>query len=209
MPNLYDTIVFNRFPANKKLFCNLLYQASEFDREISVTVFLEPRSYDRIYFTMSDRELESVGRRRGDPDMAGSFPECDAVYSYKGQCIVLHIPAMAGKLAQVELRPEDPEGKILFTIHLFGCLFHELGHACHVARVAVESFDDFICGKKRAARFSTAESEKIAEESEEKLVKRFGEFLEQNDLSWADVAERLLRWEKVGPVLLQPRNQKG
>lgn len=206
MSNCNDTIVFNRFPADKKLFCSLLDMASDADKDISSILHLQPRTFQRIYFTMTERELKSIAQRRGDPELANCIPECDAVFSYKSHCIVLHIPAMALKLSQIELRPSDPEGKMLFTIHLFACFFHELGHAYHATRILVDSMGSQLFGSKPPV-FSITKSEKIAEEYEEKLVKRFEKILSQNGLSWGSVAEKLFEWEKLRPIFMLPRNQ--
>ena len=142
MSSFYNTIVFNRFPADKEFFCGLLDLASEIDKDISTLLYIQPRAFDRIYFTMTERELRSIAQRRGDPELADCFPNYNAVFSYKGHCIILHIPAMALKLSQIELRTGDPEGKILFTIHLFACLFHELGHAYHATRIIMDSLSE-------------------------------------------------------------------
>lgn len=207
MSNFYNTIVFNRFPADKELFCGLLDLASEVDKDISTLLYLQPRAFERIYFTMTERELRSIAQRRGDPELADCFPNSDAVFSHKGRCIILHIPAMALKLSQIELRTGDPEGKILFTIHLFACFFHELGHAYHATRIVMNSLSATLFGTKPPV-FDVTESEKIAEKYEEKLVKRFEEILSQNGLTWGSIADQLFKWEKLKPVLLLPRNHK-
>ncbi len=206
MVNLDKTIVFNRFPANKKLFCKLLDMAIDADKNIWIAFNLEPKSYNRIYFTMTERELKFVAKRCGDPELANYFPECDAIFSSIGHCIVLHIPAMALKLSKIRLLPDDPEGKKLFIIHLFGCLFHELGHACHVSRISVNHKNTKLFGGK-PAEFDMEESEEIAKKYEEGLGERFLEILSKNELNLGSLADQLFEWQKLRPILMLPRSQ--
>ncbi len=205
--NLDKIIVFNRFPVNKKLFCELLDMAIKADNYISTIFNLEPRTYKRIYFTMTERELKFVAKRCGDPKLANCFPECDAIFSSRGHCIVLHIPAMALKLSEIRLLPDDPEGKKLFAIHLFGCLFHELGHACHVSRISVNYVDTKFFGGK-SPEFDREESEKNADNCEDRLGKRLLEILSRNGLNLGSLADQLFEWQKLRPILMPPRSQK-
>ena len=202
MRRLPDRISFNRFPADKEYFCELLNKAAECDRDIAGALYLEPYVYDRIYFTMSDSELESLGKRRGDPGLEDSFQDNDALISFRGRCIILHIPAMCRKLAQIELRDGDPVGKILFTIHLMCCFFHELGHACYASRHIVKS----LWGTDRLPMMSIEESEKAAEEYESRLMKRFGSFMSLNTLTWDNISDHLFDWEKLGPIVMSARS---
>jgi hypothetical protein len=174
MSNLHRMIKFNRFPADKTFFCDLIDMAADIDEKIAVLFYLEPRSFERIYLTMSERELRSVAMRRGVPELIDRFPECDAVFSTKGRCIVLHVPAMALKLSHIKLRTNDPEGKILFTIHLFACLFHELGHACHTTQILFNAGAARLIGNTPTV-VSVAELEKIAEDYEQNSLKLFEE----------------------------------
>jgi hypothetical protein len=199
--------VFNRSPFNKEFFCDLLNIAIEADDDISKVFHIEPRMFDKIYLTMTDRELKSVAQRRGDPELVDCFPENDAIFSYKGRCIVLHIPAMAQKLSQIQFRPEDPEGKLLFAIHLFGCLFHELGHAYHYTKITVNAIGALLFDEK-LAEFNVTELEKFAEEYEDKLTKRFINILSNKGLDFKYVADQLFEWKKLRPVMLLLRGEK-
>lgn len=79
---LDKVMVFNYFPANKTLFCRVLDMASEADPGIATLFDLEPRTYERIYLTMTDQELKSVARRRRDPELADWFPLCELIDRY-------------------------------------------------------------------------------------------------------------------------------
>lgn len=201
MRTLHDRVSFNRFPADKEYLCELLNQAADWDDEISTFLHLEPAVYDRIFFVMSDKELRTIAKRRGDPGLESSFTQNDALISYRGHCVILHVPAIARKLAHVELRPGDPEGKVLFTIHLFSCLFHELGHACHTTRWLVER----MWAPEKTPPMTAEEAEKAADQYEAKIMGRFGGFLEYSGLTWPKIAERLLFWDKLGPVIMRER----
>ena len=203
MRKLFDRISFNRFAANKEYFCDLLNKAAECDDDIFGVLYLEPYVYDRIYFTMSHRELKSLGKRRGDPGLEDSFQDNDALISFKGRCIVLHIPAMCRKLAQIDLRDGDQDGKVLFTIHLMCCFFHELGHACHASRHIVKS----LWGTDRLPTVNIEEAEKAAEEYESRLMKRFDSFMSLNSLTWENISDHLLDWEKLGPIVIRARDE--
>lgn len=207
MNSCHKMFIFNRFPIDKEYFFNLLKIVNEEDHEIFSYLYTSPRIFDKIYFTMSDRELASVANRRGDPELVNCFREFDAACSLQGRCIVLHIPAMSEKISNIQLRSDDPEGEILFTLHFFGCLFHELGHAYHYTRLIVNAAFGNVYDPG-ARDHNDEEGERYADECEVKQSQQFFNVLKTKGIHLKEIANRLFYWQRLKPLVLLPRNCK-
>ncbi len=204
MSSYQNLFVFNRFPINKECFFNLIDMVDSEDASVFSDLYIIPRTFDKIYFTMTARELRNVAHRRGDPKLADYFPEYDAIFSIPGRCIVLHIPAMSEKISSIPLRADDPEGKILFTIYLFRCLFHELGHAHHFSEIIMNAaFSD----NNDLKEYSDAELEDVANEYNDQYSKKFFSILRAKHVDLKQLADQLFYWPKLKPLVSSPRDK--
>ena len=157
------TFSFNRFSINKEVFFKIIDSAMEFDEEIRSLFILYPCPYDRIYVTMTDKELIALGKRRNIDNIINFFEEFDAMFSSAEACIIIHVPAMIKKIRHIPSRNDDQKRHILFTIHFFACLFHEHSHANEHSRYLMRVVSDSLSGKEISIMKSLDEKERIAE----------------------------------------------
>ncbi len=198
------TLVLNRFPADKEFLCDSLEKAAKRSDSISKLLYGYP-ILERIYFTMSERELASLTRRKGDPSFTEFFVEHDGAYWPQGGCIILHIPGMMRKLSEVPLHSWDRDGKICFAVALLSGFFHELGHAYDGSRRYVDAVFKKRQGLTIPEAPTYAENEKIAENFEQTCFDDFEKTLGDDLLAWIPFADRLLNWEKLGPMFWAAR----
>jgi hypothetical protein len=121
------------------------------------------------------------------------------VLSYSSRVIILHVPAMIRNTSTIPTSPIDSNRRILFTIHFFASLFHELAHSSDTTRIALDKMcSTFLDTKPGAADSVTRERlEEVADQGEEIFMGLLVEYLEKNKMSWPKLSEHLFDWDKL------------
>lgn len=198
---------FGRMPINKETFFKIMDHLIEADDDFLDFFIHQPRLFDKIYVSLSERELTRVAIRRGSPDIVEAFEEYDALFAYDARCIIIYAPSMLKKLSDIPRHSYDSQGHILFTIHFFACLFHELGHAHEysrkMGRYQAEVLNAYIAGSTPPEPLVIEASEEYAEQTEKHVLDVLSKFLGANGIGWDGLAEHLFDWDKFDQILLK------
>lgn len=196
MPTLERLFAFNRFPIDKGIFLdlvNLMCERKEFAR-----IFLaQTRRLDKVYVTMSDKELASLAKRLDSPRIIENFASGDGLYSEDKKVVILHVPAMVRTVSSTEFVISEEQRRALFALNFFACLFHELSHANEARRIVVDSWLARNPESKAAIKQAIDRFEETAEKEEGRYIELMSHFLEEHNASWIWLAEALFNWEKL------------
>lgn len=206
MSNLANIYKFNKFPIHKDKFFSFLDALFDFNNDFSSLFYLEPRMYDRVYVTMSDKELLSIAKRFDVTEIIKEFERIDAVFDNENRYILLHVPAMVRNTSHIPTNPGDKGRRSLFAVHFFACLFHELTHANDFARIIMNERSRLLFNPKKpsvAATLTEKQLEETADHGEEKYLKMLSEFLAKKDIGWNGLSEWLFDWDKLQKYVLK------
>ena len=196
MPSLEKLFAFNRFPINKGIFLdivNLMCERKEFAR-----IFMaRSRPLDKVYVTMSDKELISLAKRLDAPTIIENFTRGDGLYIEDKKVVILHVPAMVRTVSSIESDIEEEQRRGLFALNFFACLFHELTHVNDARRIAIDSWLARTPDAKAAVKQAIDCFEETAEAEEKRYIGLMSLFLDEHNASWPWLAEVLFDWKKL------------
>lgn len=196
MPTLERLFAFNRFPIKKGVFFDILDRMC--DRDEFARIFMtQPRILNKVYVTMSERELISLAKRLADPQIIKEFAIGDGLYCEDKKVVILHRPAMVRMVSSIKSVAGDEQRRGLFTFHFFACLFHELAHVNEARRCAVNSWLARTPDSKNSIINDLEQFEATAEAEESRYMELMTRFLDEHNASWLWLAEALFDWEKL------------
>jgi len=106
---------------------------------------------------------------------------------------------MKRQISGIPSNPGDSNRRILFSMHFFACLFHELSHGYEVSRLVMNNFSVAILdSESKPAEAPTQEQlEQLAVGDEGKFLGLLKTYLYENKMSWPRLSEHLFDWDKL------------
>ena len=196
MATVQKLFVFNRFPVNKKNFFEFVERLCEY-REFNYLFLNQPRRLDKVYVTMTEKEVAALAKRFETPSIVERLNCDDGIYCGNLKIAIVHVPGLVRSMSAFNILPEDYQRRGVFACCFFSCLFHELSHANEERRISINSLFAKTPAQKDAIKDSIERFEKTAVKDEIRCLQLLSKYLEDNNVSWFQIVDRIFDWNRL------------